>query len=358
MNLSSRIDAFENLGFAIETSMTNLENGKYHSNDSHRVDIKHYIEQATLENGWFIPEFINTALSQIVEMLRRKALINWLSEYDLEILDRETPKTVSIIMAGNLPLVGFHDMLAVLISGNRVQVKLSQKDAQLPQMMIELLIAIEPRFKDLIQCVEEKVAGYDAVIATGSDNTRRYFEYYFKEVPSIIRGHKNSVAILMGNESKSQLMALTHDLFRYFGLGCRSVSKIYLPVGYAPEKLFPYFEDYHSILYQHHKYMNNYLYQKSIMMVNKTPFLDNGFVMMTENEQIASPISVVHYQYYSSMDDVIQILKHKENSIQCVVTGNDFVPSGIKFGQAQKPSLLDYADGIDVMEFLLSLKLG
>jgi hypothetical protein len=218
------------------------------------------------------------------------------------------------------------------------------------------LIAIEPRFADYVQFAEDKVAGYDAVIATGSDNTRRYFEYYFKGVPSIIRGHKNSVAILMGNETESQLKALTHDLFRYFGLGCRSVSQIYLPVGYAPEKLFPYFEGYHRILYHHHKYMNNYLYHKSIMMVNKVPFLDDGVVMMTENEQIASPISVVHIQYYTTMDEVVQKLGRLENSIQCVVTDNDLFPSHVGFGQAQKPSLNDYADGIDVLEFLLSLK--
>lgn len=356
MNLSSRIDAFENLGFALETSMTNIEHGKYHPGDSYRVDVRHYIEQAGIENGWFIPEFVNGALAQIVEMLRRKALIHWLSEYDLDLLDRETPKTVSIIMAGNLPLVGFHDLLAVLISGHRVQLKLSQKDSQLPRMMVALLVAIEPRFADYIQFAEDKVAGYDAVIATGSDNTRRYFEYYFRGVPSILRGHKNSVAILMGNETESQLKALTHDLFRYFGLGCRSVSQIYLPVGYAKESLFPYFEDYHEILYNHHKYMNNYLYHKSIMMVNKVPFLDNGFVMMTENEQIASPISVIHYQYYTSIDEMIQKLKQMESSIQCVVTDNDFIPSHIGFGHAQKPSLNDYADGIDVIEFLLSLK--
>ena len=356
MNLSSRIEAFENLGFAIETSLKNIEKGKYSAKDSYNVDVEHYLVQATLENSWFIPLFVKTALSQIVQILHRNTLIAWLSEYDPDLLNREAPKTVSIIMAGNLPLVGFHDLIAVLISGHRAQVKLSQKDSQLPRMVIELLIAIEPRFAKYIEPVDEKVVGFDAVIATGSNNTRRYFEYYFKNVPSIIRGHKNSPAIIMGNESESRFKALADDLFLYFGMGCRSVSKMYLPFGFSPEKLFPYFENYHSILYQHHKYMNNYLYQKSIMMVNKTPFLDNGFMMMTKNEQIASPISVIHYQYYSSMTGLIEEIKQNETTVQCVVTDNDFIANSVKFGESQKPTLLDYADGIDVIDFLLSLK--
>lgn len=356
MNLSSRIDAFENLGFILETALTNIESGKYSSTDSCGVDIKQYINQATTENSWFISSFITTALSQIIQMLHRNALIDWLSVYNLDLLNREVPKTVSIVMAGNLPLVGFHDLIAVLISGHRAQVKLSQKDAQLPRMMVELLLAVEPRFSQCITFVDDKVEGYDAVIATGSDNTRRYFEYYFKAIPSIIRGHKNSLAILMGNESATQLKALADDLFLYFGMGCRSVSKIYLPLGYSPSTLFPFFENYHSILYSHHKYMNNYLYQKSIMMVNKTPFFDNGFMMMTENEQIASPISVVHFQYYSSIDEIAKEYELQKPSVQCVVTDNDFISNGVKFGQSQNPSLFDYADGIDVIEFLLSIK--
>jgi len=356
MNLSSRIDAFEHLGFVIKTALINIDQNKYQSSDSYGVNIQERISLAFAENSWFIPEFINNALHEIGKMLERKNLIDWLSVYNLDMLDFKSPKNVAIVMAGNLPLVGFHDLLAVLISGHKVLIKLSQKDAQLPRMIGDLLMAINPKFKKHIAYVDGIMSDYDAVIATGSNNTRRYFEYYFKKVPHIIRGQKNSVAVLMGNESDEQLNALADDLFLYFGLGCRSVSQLYLPMHYSKEKLFPYFERYHTQLNMHHKYMNNYLYQKSIMMVNKVPFLDDGVVMITENENVASPISVIHLAYYSSINDLIKKLDMQKNVLQCVVTDNEFFPNAIKFGQSQKPTLLNYADDVDLIKFLIDIK--
>ncbi len=356
MNLSQRIEAFVKLGFVIETSLKDIENGMYDSNESYNIDIAKRILEANHENGWFIEFFSMHALSQISKMLSRESLIHWLSVYNLGLLDNNKAKNVSIIMAGNLPFVGFQDFLAVLIIGHKLKAKFSSKDSVLPKMIVDLLCAIEPLFVPYIEVVDSPLRDYDAVIATGSDNSNRYFEYYFKDIPSIIRGNRNSVAIILGDETEEQLMGLTHDIFMYFGLGCRSVSKLYLPTHYKVEKLFPYFEKYQAILYNHHKYMNNYLYQKSILLVNKIPFFDNGFAMLTEGEPISSPISVIHFQYYDSIDIVMDELVRKEHKIQCVVANSCVSRNVIDFGDAQKPSLLDYADGVDVVDFLQTLK--
>lgn len=356
MILSLRIDAFVKLGFVIEASLKGMENGKYDPKDSYNVDIAKGLSDAIAENGWFIEPFSMYALTQISQMLKREVLIDWLSVYNFDLLNNEIVKKVSIVMAGNLPLVGFHDFLSVMISGHDVQLKLSQKDSVLPRVIVDLLCAIEPQFISSIEIIENQLKGYDAVIATGSNNSGRYFEYYFKNVPAIIRGHKNSIAVILDDESDEQLETLTDDLFLYFGLGCRSVSKLYLPANFSLERLFPFFEKYKPILYNHHKYMNNYLYQKSILLVNKTPFLDNGFVMMTENSQIPSPISVIHYQNYDSVDNLLIELSNLKNGIQCIVANDCLSSDTVGFGDAQKPSLFDYADGVDVIEFLLSLK--
>jgi len=356
MNLSSRIEAFEKLGFLLETSLKNIDNGKYQASDTFNIDICHYFDKATAENGWFIPTYIRNSISELIQILKRDSLINWLSVYNLTLLDIDSSKKVSIVMAGNLPLVGFHDLLSVLITGHIAQVKLSQKDTSLTTLIIELLTHIEPQFKNKIEIITNQLKDYNAVIATGSNNTKRYFEYYFKDVPSIIRGHKNSVAVIIGNETDEELHGLTDDLFLYFGLGCRSISKLYLPTNYKVESLFPYFDKYHQILYNHHKYMNNYLYHKSILMVNKIKFLENGFVMMNENSQISSPISVIHYEYYNSIEEIQKELIVRKNEIQCIASNSELSKDTVRFGQVQKPALFDYADGIDVIDFLLTLK--
>jgi hypothetical protein len=356
MNLSSRIEAFEKLGFVLKSSLNDIANQRYNESDSYGVNIEQTITQSTFENGWFIPQFIHFSLNEVAGFLNREVLLNWLSVYHLEKLNKPSNQITAIVMAGNLPLVGFHDFLSVLISGFKVQVKLSQKDSVLPRMIIDLLIAIEPRFRAKITIANDRLSAFDAVIATGSNNTLRYFEYYFKSCPSIIRGHKNSCAVLKGNETEKELDGLMDDLFLYFGMGCRSVSKLYIPQQYSLEMLFPYFEKYNQVLYNHHKYMNNYLYHKSIMLVNQTPFLENGYVMMTENEVIASPISVINYQRYHNIKEVVNELKTKTEQIQCVVSSSDLATDVVEFGASQKPQLIDYADGVDVIDFLLSIK--
>ncbi len=356
MNLLSRIDAFEKLGFVLNSSLVNIANQKYSSHDSYGIDVEQILKQATFENAWFIPDFISYSLHEIVNMLQRKSLIEWLSVYNLDVLDVPSTKRVAIIMAGNIPLVGFHDLLSVLISGCVVRVKLSQKDSALPSMIIKLLISIDSRFKSKIIIDNDRLTDFDAVIATGSNNSQRYFDYYFKSYPTILRGHKNSCAVLLGNETEDQLLGLMDDLFLYFGLGCRNVSKIYISQQYSIESLFPIFDKYYNQLYFHSKYMNNNLYHKSIMLVNRTPFLENGFVMMTENEDIASPISVIHYQRYQALEEVRTDLNQKREQIQCIVSNSDLIDGCVEFGASQKPKLTDYADGVDVISFLQTIK--
>jgi hypothetical protein len=254
-------------------------------------------------------------------------------------------------MAGNIPLVGFHDLLCVLISGHMAQIKLSSKDSKLPSYIIKHLLWLEPGFEKNISVTEGKLHDFDAVIATGSDNSARYFHQYFGKYPNIIRKNRTSVAVLSGNESTQELSQLGEDVFSYFGLGCRNVSKIYAPVGYDFTLLLDAWQGFHDIIH-HHKYSNNYDYQKSILLVNRLPFLDNGFVLLQENERLVSPISVVYTESYTTPKNLHEKLSAIREKIQCITgNGDSFIP----FGQAQYPSLGDYADQIDTLKFLSEL---
>jgi hypothetical protein len=254
-------------------------------------------------------------------------------------------------MAGNLPLVGFHDFLAVLIGGHAVMVKLSSKDRVLPLFLAEELVSIEPRFADLIR-FEEQFKNFDAVIATGGDNSARYFHYYFGKYPHVIRKNRTSCAILKGNETDQELEALGHDIFSYFGLGCRNVSKIFIPRTYEITSVFPKWEKFKDII-NHHKYNNNYDYQKSILLINGNHFFDNGFLLVEENQKLVSPISVLYYERYEDESDLALKIFEAKDKIQCIV--GKMTPDSIPFGQAQSPMLWDYADQIDTLKFLEKL---
>ena len=299
-------------------------------------------------NPWFTDENISLSLSSVSKMLNEEALIDWTSKYDFKSTLNE--KKVFIIMAGNLPLVGFHDFLSVLISGNVAVVKLSSKDNILPRILIELMISIDSRISDFFNIVDNIIdLNVDAVIATGSDNSSKYFDYYFKGFKSIIRKNRRSVAILDGSETESQLESLADDVFSYFGLGCRSVSKIYIPVDYDLNKLFKSFFNYNLII-NHIKYANNYDYNKTIYLMNKEKLLDNGFVIFKEDQSIQSPVATIFYEYYNSRDNLNNYIKSNRNLFQCIVSNED-----IPFGQSQFPKLTDYADQKDTIEFLLSI---
>jgi hypothetical protein len=256
-------------------------------------------------------------------------------------------------MAGNIPLVGFHDFLSVLISGHNIVVKQSSNDKHLMPYLAKYLEHVEPGFKDKIAFTEEKLEGFDAVIATGSDNTARYFEYYFKDVPSIIRKNRNSIAVLTGNESKEELEALSDDIFRYYGLGCRNVSKLFVPKNYEFKDFFEAIYKWHPIINQA-KYANNYDYNKAVYLMSEFEMLENGFMMIKEDSSYSSPIATLFYEHYESEQQLKEKLDSDKENIQCVVAYN-YDKSEIKFGQTHNPELWDYADDVDTIEFLLKI---
>ncbi|HTE34780.1 MAG TPA: acyl-CoA reductase [Chryseolinea sp.] len=332
MKASERINAFHNLGVKL--------------NEMPDSEFQSLALSAKYKNPWFTEENVRMSVRGIISWLDAKQLSGWSSDYNLE-----TPqKTIAVVMAGNIPLVGFHDFLTILISGHNILIKRSSKDEVLLNQIVEMLIAVEPRFKTRIE-YGEQLKGFDAIIATGSDNTARYFEYYFSKYPHIIRKNRTSVAVLDGSESDDQLAALGVDIFSYFGLGCRNISKVYLPDGYTPGKMLSRFDAFKEIIH-HHKYCNNYDYQKSILLVTQSPFLDNGFVMLQENKNLFSPLAVVYYEFYEDDGNLAMALESYRNKIQCVVSNRK---GDLNFGQAQFPGLGDYADQIDTLKFVTTL---
>ncbi len=301
-------------------------------------------------NGWFTKENILFALEQWGKTLTEDNLDKWVRPYHLE---RTQPKTIGIVMAGNIPLVGFHDFLSVLISGHNVLVKQSSNDQRLLPIIAEYLIAVQPLFKEHILFTDGRLEKFDAVIATGSNNTARYFEYYFAGKPSIIRKNRNSVAILKGNETSDQLRGLGNDIFRYFGLGCRNVSKLYVPENYDFDDFYKAMESWKNLI-NHAKYANNYDYNKAVYLMSEFKFLDNGFLILKEAEEFGSPIGTVFYQKYKDSSSLQDNLKDNEDKLQCIVGDSPF-PGDISFGETQHPELWNYADNIDTLEFLQNL---
>ena len=259
-------------------------------------------------------------------------------------------------MAGNIPLVGFHDFLCVILSGNRVLAKLSSNDTVLLPFIGEFLMANDADLKDKIEFTEGKMIGFDAVIATGSNNTGRYFAYYFGQYPHIIRRNRNSVAVLTPDTTETQLEGLGNDVFRYFGLGCRSVSKLFVPKGYSLDALFNALFPWKTVL-EHHKYVNNYDYNKAVYLMSDSKILDNGFLILKEDSNYGSPIATLFFEYYDDKEDLAKRLEAEAEAIQCIVS-EGFMDSEIPFGQTQSPKLSDYADGIDTMKFLHQLEDG
>jgi len=310
-------------------------------------------QNAKGQNPWFTTEFVIESVHAITDyMLDERALISWLKNYKL----REVNRTIGLIFAGNVPLVGFHDFLCCYVAGCNMKIKLSAKDEKLFPEVLRLLCSIDPQLQQRVQIVD-KLDDFDAVIATGSDNTHRYFDYYFRKYPNILRKNRNSVAVLSGNETEEDLKKLADDIFLYFGFGCRNVSKIYVPVEYDLTQLFPKFESY-SWLHHHSKYMNNYDYQRTLLLMNKTKHLANDFLMLVENESIASPIATLHYEIWHDKNVLLTKLKNDSERIQCIVSSapEDFkFAASVGFGESQHPQLSDYADGKDTLSFLLSL---
>ena len=337
--------AFVELGNQIKSF---LENPAEQSTDYHEFET--IIRQTKVENSWFTTENIIFSLTQWSNVLTEDHLDNWLKDYNLNV-ERDI-KTVGTIMAGNIPLVGFHDFLCILLRGHRAKIKLSSSDKRLIPFMAKLLIEIEPKFKDYISFEEHTLKGFDAVIATGSNNTSRYFEYYFRNKPHIIRKNRNSIAILTGNETSEDFKLLGEDIFRYFGLGCRNVSKLFVPKDYDFKSFFEGISDFETYI-QNHKYANNYDYNKAVFLMSDIDFKDNGYLILKLDETISTPIGVLNYEEYNNEEFINNSLKNNIENIQCVV-GNHHL-CDVKFGQSQHPKLSDYADGVDTMKFLTEL---
>lgn len=352
MLLVERINAFVKLGdFLRQFSNEIIEKtDNIEHNELFFDGFKHQLKLAKEHNGWFTEENIKFALKSWSNAMSSKNLELWLEPYTIENIK---PKTVAIIMAGNIPLVGFHDFLSVLISGHRVLVKQSSNDKQLLPYLAKYLEYVEPKLKGKIEFTEGKIEKFDAVIATGSNNTARYFEYYFKGKPSIIRNNRNSVGVLTGNETTEDFKNLSEDIFRYYGLGCRNVSKLFVPKGYKFDAFFEGIYHWHPII-DKAKYANNYDYNKAVYLMSEFDMLENGFFMIKEDESFSSPIATLFYEYYESAADLKQILKAKKNQIQCVVS-KGFIENEIDFGATQKPQLWDYADDVNTIKFLLSI---
>ncbi|MFN8264461.1 MAG: acyl-CoA reductase [Chitinophagaceae bacterium] len=331
MNLQERIEILSQLGEYIRSSSAEWQMAK---------------DRAYSKNNWFTPEFVDLASNAIADaFLQKEQLQQWARHYHLD--DQIQPKTVGIVMAGNIPLVGFHDFLAVFLSGHKQVCKLSSKDDVLLRHLVDQLIQWNPDVASVVSFAD-MLKNCHAYIATGSDNSARYFEYYFGRYPSVIRKNRTSVAILSGAETAEQLEALSDDIMQYFGLGCRNITKLYVPENYDFVPLLNALKKYISF-FEHHKYRSNYDYQLAIYIMNNLPYMTNDCLVMVENKNLFSPIGTLHYEFYTDADALYKTLKADEK-VQAVVGAK-----GLSFGQAQKPGLMDYADGVDVMQFLLTL---
>ena len=301
-------------------------------------------KRASQENSWFIPKFIELAAGNIARsFLQKDILESWSDNYKLKTINHK-PVTIGIVMAGNIPLVGFHDWLCVFISGQKALIKLSSKDHVLLRHLTDKLIEWDKDVKELIQFAD-MLKGCDAYIATGSNNSSRYFEYYFRKYPHIIRRNRTSVASLTGKETMDDLEKLADDVYQFFGLGCRNVTKLYVPSNYDFVSLLNAFKKY-NYLADHYKYKNNYDYNLTLQILNKKFYMTNGSILLVEEASNFSPVSQLNYEFYDNKKDVTAFLQ-TTNDIQCIV-GKGLIP----FGQAQQPGITDYADGVDTLQFL------
>jgi hypothetical protein len=344
MNLQERISSFAALG---ETLRNSLDENSAGTSDKLNLLIKNQ----QIHNPWFTPENVRRAVNSIANELTEENLTRWTNTYP-RLREEFIPLNVGIIMAGNIPLVGFHDFLSVLITGNNLIAKTSSKDHELILHISDLLCSINPLYTEKIKITEDPLTNFDVVIATGSDNSSRFFDYYFGKYPNIIRRNRNSIAIIEGNETDVEIESLGIDIFSYFGLGCRNVSKIYCPKCYDLNSVFRHWNNF-SYITSHTKYANNYDFNKAVYIVNKEAFYDTGYLLLKEDSRLSSPVSVLYYEYYESQDALKKQTELLKEKIQCIA-GKHYIP----FGRAQSPHLWDYADGIDTIEFLLKKKLA
>lgn len=355
MKIEDRISAFVKLGNKLEQFLQ--EEKKTEINDSKHKTFEKFefaVNTAGKYNPWFSRNFIINSIEAIRNMLTKTSIDTWLEKYNDKLSCKSESKKIAVVMAGNIPLVGFHDFFCILMSGNIINAKLSSDDNILLPAMIDILLEINEEFSSYINIVKDKLHSFDAIIATGSDNTSRYFEYYFGKYPNIIRKTRNSVAIINGNERPEDLTNLGKDIFMYYGLGCRSVSKIYVPENYNFDKLYKSIFEYKFVV-DNIKYRNNYDYNKSVYLINSVKFLDNNFLMIKEDASMHSPVSVLNFEYFNNKSLLNSLFAEQAEQLQCIVSVDNEIDNSILPGNSQKPDILDYADNVDTTEFLLSL---
>ncbi|MBR9998864.1 MAG: acyl-CoA reductase [Cyclobacteriaceae bacterium] len=336
MVLEEKIAALAKLGEYLDQLIHDEGNGIY--------------QMVEKQNPWFIPAFVKTALIGIRKYSERKTLEKWVEPYHF---NQDKNKRIGLILAGNIPLVGFHDLLCVLVSGHTACLKPSHQDQVLTDHLIDKILEIEPGFRSRINKVSA-VEHVDAVIATGSDNSARYFYAYFHKLPHLIRKNRTSVAVLDGNESATDLAGLSRDIFLYFGMGCRNISKIFIPRNYDPSFLLKGLKT-SGFIGDHLKYRNNYLYQRSLSSMLDLNYLDGGYYLLQESEKLISPVGVIHYSRYRDLMELQEILGIRRDKIQAIVSNLPGLDQAIPFGRVQFPEPWDYADQVDTLKFLLQL---
>ncbi|MEX2596562.1 MAG: acyl-CoA reductase [Salibacteraceae bacterium] len=339
LDLPKRIEAFSRLGSWLKETLADKDSEQY-------LELEQIISKANIQNGWFTPKESLFALNYWATVLKADLLSDWLKSYSIK---THQQKEVLLILAGNIPLVGFHDVVSTILSGQKALIKCSSSDNVLIPLLLKKLVEFEGEMYSFYQLVNGPSKTFDAVIATGSGNSARHFEEYFGHVPNIIRRNRTSVALLDGSERSIDLDGLMEDAFRYYGLGCRNVSKLYLPKGYDLNDVFKASLPF-AYLMDNKKYVNNYTYQKAVMMMEQKKILENELILMHENTAIFAPVSVLNYEFYENQDTINQQLEQNKHTIQCVV-GKNHIP----FGRAQQPALHDYADGVDTLELLVNL---
>ncbi|WP_228547194.1 acyl-CoA reductase [Nonlabens antarcticus] len=363
-SLNDRVSAFAKAGSILAQYLQSSGSDIDINKDLWTVTINQTLLLAEQKNSWFTRDNLLFALEQWSQALTVENLNNWLTPYHL---DSVSPQKVAVIAAGNIPMVGFHDVLCIILTGHFAQIKTSSNDDVLLPLMLQLATAETPSLKDSYEFTSERLTDFDAVIATGSNNTSRYFEHYFGKKPNIIRKNRNSIAILTGNETREELIALSDDVFLFFGLGCRSVSHLKVPTGYNFDAFFnAMFEKRELINYI--KYSNNYDYNKAVYLMSEFKLLDNEFLIMKEeNDSYSSPIASLGYSFYENEEEIMAEIKAKSDNLQCVVTTTAMqnvlkpvveelaAPQLVDFGTTQMPKLNDYADGVDTVHFLVTL---
>ena len=309
-------------------------------------------EKIKAYNPWFTEDNVKFCMDNWRKQLDKENLELFCNKYTIS--DQLSDLRVGIVMAGNIPMVGFHDFICAVLCGVKIIAKLSSKDNVLMKWAIDRIVAKSDKLEGRIGYTEERLSDFDAVIATGSNNTNRYFEYYFNKYDKILRHNRNSVAIITGEETDEDLAKLADDVFLYFGLGCRSVSKIYVPEGYDFNRMGTAFQKYADII-NHNKYNNNYSYQYAVMGMNKIEHVNFGNLLLTEKKDLNSPIGVLHFEYYTDLEQVVDNIEQQSNNIQCVVAQKNISEKYIGFGETQKPNIYNFADNIDTIKFITGL---